>query len=262
LDDLIEASREELKEECNYLIEAEKQKKYISHFGDRPGFKIPEVIDSLSTQHILTMEFLDGVDMQTCAGFPQEIRNSIGARILESTIREIFEVKFMQTDPNPANFFYNTVTGDLNLLDFGAARGYSEEFVNEYLQTVYGASNNDAALVLRSTTALGFLTGEESKVMIEAHIESVLVVGLPFSELGEFDFGNQGMTKRIYKLMPVMMKNRLKAPPKEVYSLHRKLAGAYLLNMMLKTKIPARGIFHKVLKEINPAWLKGKVLKS
>jgi aarF domain-containing kinase len=50
------------------------------------------------------------------------------------------------------------------------------------------------------------LTGEESKVMIEAHIESVLVVRLPFSELGEFDFGNQGMTKRIYKLMPVMIK--------------------------------------------------------
>ena len=68
----------------------------------------------------------------------------------------------MQTDPNPANFFYNTVTVDLNLLDFGAARGYSEEYVNEYLQTVYGASDNDAALVLRSTTALGFLTGEES----------------------------------------------------------------------------------------------------
>jgi aarF domain-containing kinase len=113
----------------------------------------------------------------------------------------------MQTDPNPANFFCNKITGDLNLLDFGAARSYSEEFDTEYLQTVYDASDNDAALVLRSTTALGFLTGEESKVMIEAHIVSVLVVRLPFSELGEFDFGNQGMTKRIYKLMQVMMEN-------------------------------------------------------
>jgi hypothetical protein len=33
------------------------------------------------------------------------------------------------------------------------------------------------------------------------------------------------MTDRIYKLMPVMLKNRLKAPPPEVYSLHRKLSG-------------------------------------
>jgi len=63
--------------------------------------------------------------------------------------------------------------------------------------------------------------------MVDAHIESVITVGMPFSEYGEFDFGNQEMTKKVYKLMPVMMKNRLTAPPKEVYSLNRKLAGSY-----------------------------------
>jgi len=44
--------------------------------------------------------------------------------------------------------------------------------------------------------------------MIEAHIESVLTVGLPFSEQGIFDFGNQVMTQRVYDLAPVMLKNR------------------------------------------------------
>jgi aarF domain-containing kinase len=43
--------------------------------------------------------------------------------------------------------------------------------------------------------------------------------------------------------MPVMLKNRLKAPPPEVYSLHRKLSGAYLMNMNLTSEIDSRKIF-------------------
>ena len=39
--------------------------------------------------------------------------------------------------------------------------------------------------------------------------------------------------------MPIMLKNRLKGPPKEVYSLHRMLSGCFLLNMQLKAKYNA-----------------------
>jgi len=152
LDDLINASREELKEECNYLIEAEKQMKYYDIFGDRKGFRIPKVMNEMTTEHVLTMEYLEGIDMATCAELPQETRNNIGARILEITIREIFQAKFMQTDPNPANFFYNPDSDVVNLLDFGAARGYSDDFVKHYLLTVYGASENDTQMVLKATT--------------------------------------------------------------------------------------------------------------
>lgn len=227
--------------------------KYYDLFSHRKDFAIPKIIHELSTKHVLTMEYLHGIDMNTCAEeLPQDIRNSIGARLLELTIREIFVTKYMQTDPNPANFFYNAEKDVVNLFDFGAARGYDDDFVKDYLLTVYGASENNSGMVLRATTRLGFQSGEESEIMKKAHIESVLTVGMPFSESGLFDFGNQVMTQRVYKLAPVMMKNRLKAPPKEVYSLHRKLAGSYLLNMMLKTKIPAREIFHKVLREVQP----------
>lgn len=162
---------------------------------------------------------------------------------MDVTLREIFEWRFMQTDPNPGNFFFNPITKRLNLLDFGAAREFSPEFVKKYLDTVWGAANDDPQLILKATTDLGFLSGDESPAMVEAHIDSILIVGEPFANEGFFDFGNQKMTERIYKLMPVMLKNRLKAPPPEVYSLHRKLSGAYLMNMKLKSKINGRKIF-------------------
>jgi len=94
--------------------------------------------------------------MTTCTNLPQDVRNVIGQRILDVTIREIFQARFMQTDPNPGNFFYNPEKDELNLIDFGAARGYSEEFVRLYLDTVHGASEGDSATVLKATTQLGF----------------------------------------------------------------------------------------------------------
>ena len=39
---------------------------------------------------------------------------------------EIKEFKFMQTDPNWANFLYNEKTHKIELLDFGAARDFGD----------------------------------------------------------------------------------------------------------------------------------------
>jgi aarF domain-containing kinase len=100
----------------------------------------------------------------------------------------------MQTDPNPSNFFYNPITKTLYLLDFGAARAYSDEFCSNYLDTVWGAANDDPKLILEATTNLGFLSGDEAEVMVDAHIESIIIVGEPFAGPGKFDFGNQAMT--------------------------------------------------------------------
>ena len=212
---------------------------------------MPEVISSLSKKNILVMEEIEGIDLDTCAKeLSQEERDYIGAKIMEVTLREIFDWKFMQTDPNFANFFYNPNNETLYLLDFGAAREFDRSFCKNYLDTVYGASNNDSALILKATMELGFLSGEESEQMRNAHIESILIVGQPFSKQGLFDFGNQTMTRQIYDLIPVMVKNRLKAPPPEVYSLHRKLSGSYLMNIHLRSNIPARDIFMDIYRDV------------
>jgi len=46
--------------------------------------------------------------------------------------------------------------------------------------------------------------------------------------------------------MKVMVKNRLTPPPPEIYALHRKLSGAYWMNIKLKSKVDGRGMFEEV----------------
>ena len=112
--------------------------------------------------------------------------------------------------------------------------------MDAYIRVVYGATIKSYEMCYENSVLLGFLTGEENKLMKDTHVESIMVVGEPFIE-GEFDFGSQTMTERIYKLMSVMLKNRLRPPPQEVYSLHRKLSGIqnllYLFSFIFIWKI-------------------------
>ena len=51
--------------------------------------------------------------------------------------------------------------------------------------------------------------GDESKVMMEAHVDAGFVVGEPFGHEGLYDFGGHGtLTKRVTQLGGVMMQHR------------------------------------------------------
>ncbi|KAM3127939.1 hypothetical protein pb186bvf_019958 [Paramecium bursaria] len=244
LDKLIANTRKELYEECDYLVEAEKQIRYRNNFSEYKQFAIPNVIKELSTQRILVSEYLEGDNLdQVAEHYPQYLRNSIGRMIMEVTLVELFKFRFMQSDPNPSNFYFNRKLNKLILLDFGAAHEYDKSFINDYIEIIHGAASNNRLKCLEKSKNIGFLTGEESIRMKEAHVDSIMTVGEPFRYDGEFDFGAQQLTKKIYELMPIMLKYRLRPPPQEVYSLHRKLSGAYLMNMRLQTKINCRDIF-------------------
>ena len=67
---------------------------------------------------------------------PQDERDRVGAELLRITLRELFEFRFMQTDPNFANFLYDSPSKQLTLIDFGAAKSYAKPFVDELLKVV------------------------------------------------------------------------------------------------------------------------------
>lgn len=84
---------------------------------------------------------------------------------------------------------------------------------------------------------------------MEAHVNAGLVVGEPFLSNTSFDFGNSQLTTRLGSYGGTFMKYRLTPPPTEAYSLHRKLAGAFLLCIKLKADIPCRDILENTFKQ-------------
>jgi len=265
IDDTMRAAKEELALECDYTNEALAQKKFRKLVQGDKAFYVPAVIDELSTKRILTTERIYGVpvdrltSVRTAAStagaahsphhhaekvyVPDDVRNEMCRNLLRLVLNELFVFRFMQTDPNWSNFLYNPSTNQIFLIDFGASRLYKKAFVDEYLRMVYACATRDRQAVINSSIKLGFLTGDESKDMMEAHVQAGYIIGEPFASVEPYDFVKGNIAARVSTLAAVMLRDRLTPPPKEAYTLHRKLSGAFLTCRKLEAKIECRTHF-------------------
>ncbi|KAI6240892.1 DNA-directed RNA polymerase [Aphelenchoides fujianensis] len=231
--EFVTVARRELKAECDYELEAEAMSRFRDLLHEDDHYYVPGVFKHLSSKCVITTEFIYGKPLDKCVDEPQEVRDYIAAKFIELCLKELFEWNFMQTDPNWSNFFFGlhptTKTPKIILLDFGASRSRP--------------TTTTVETMLHYSRKIGFLTGYESKIMEDAHCDSISILGETMASKEPYDFSKQDVTLRIHKLIPVMLEHRLSAPPEEVYSLHRKLSGAYLLATKLKAVVSCGPIF-------------------
>ena len=267
LDKTIANAREELAWECDYEREAACARRFHALLSDDTSvFTVPRIIDAASGPQVLTMQLMHGTPVtKLLPDLPQSKRDWIGTQLLRLCLREITEFRYMQTDPNWTNFLYNQQTSKIELLDFGACREYPESFILPYTRLLQAAARRDRDSARDLSIHLGYLTGLESRSMLDAHLTSLFTLAEPFADPSSpasqpsrlqspphptprvYDFHNQTITDRVRALVPVMLRERLCPPPEETYSLHRKLSGAFLLCARLGSRVDCRGLFHDAL---------------
>ncbi|KAJ4480733.1 ABC1 family-domain-containing protein [Lentinula lateritia] len=275
LDRTMEVMKQELTDECNYVREAHFLQQFRSSefLGSDSRFHVPWV-SSVSSEQVLVMEFVEGgvsLGSDLVTALPQNEKDKIATTILHLCLLELFRFGTMQTDPNYSNFLYVPETKKIALIDFGATREYGPEFLDGWRRLLEAAASLDLNssdlhqspawnACVHESVSLGYLIGGpgegegfESPEMIEAHVTSLALLAFPFNErtsqpvrFGKgFEFGRN--TERIRDLIPVMLRERKKGPPRETYSLNRKLSGAFLLASRLGATIHARDIWVDVL---------------
>lgn len=249
LDNTIKVTKEELAWECDYVREANNAIKFKELLAGDDRYKVPSVVKDLCTTRVLVSERLQGRVLSKAVEEPQAIRNELGEHLLRLCLREVFSFRFMQTDPNWSNFFYNK--SQIELLDFGACREFPKEFLQIYGRILVSAANNDREGVWNYSKQLGFVTGYETEVMRNAHIDSVMVLGEPFRATApdNYDFLSQTITQRVRETIPVMLRHRLTPPPDETYGLHKKLSGAFLLCTKLGSRFDTKAVWKEEVQD-------------
>ncbi|KAJ7819196.1 ABC1 family-domain-containing protein [Mycena olivaceomarginata] len=233
LERTMQVMKQELADECDYAREAGFLRAFGApdHLGGDERFKVPWVWDG-STDRVLVMEHVGGTSVGDAdiSRLDQRDRNDIAARIVELCLKELFEFRLMQTDPNWSNFLWNAHTRRVELT----------AFIDDWLRLLQAAAREDRAACIEWSLKLGYLTGEENELMLNAHVSSMVLLATPFKAgtPQPFAFG-QGtqwadITAQIRAHIPT-------------YSLNRKLSGAFLLASRLGATVDTRAIWEKVV---------------
>lgn len=252
LESTIKQMRMELEDECDYTREAEMAKRFGDIFNNQSKgkFEVPKVVDDCCGKRVLTMEMMKGRPLSSVELYDQQRRDQIATSLLHLALAELFSHRLMQTDPNFSNFLYSPSARKVQLIDFGATREYSHEFMDKWLRLLLCAVEEDREGCHYWSLQVGYLLGSESQAMIDAHVQSMVLLGSPFRRpigASPFDFTHQTLTDEIKSHIPVMLAERKTPPPKETYSLNRKLSGTFLICSKLKAKVDCREVLRDVV---------------
>ena len=122
-----------LLEELDYEHEAANLNRMQELHSGVPEVVIPAVIEELSSDRILTMDYVEGVSAERACSddFSQDQRDCWGVALFELEIRGLFEHRLMHADPNLANFSF-CEDGRIIVYDFGCLKRVPDRIAEGY----------------------------------------------------------------------------------------------------------------------------------
>jgi predicted unusual protein kinase regulating ubiquinone biosynthesis (AarF/ABC1/UbiB family) len=244
-----EASRQ-LHLETDYEGEARNLERYSRLVADMPGVVVPRVHRTLTTRRVLAMDWMDGEPLESLASevVPQATRNAVARTLQELMFRELFEFRFMQTDPNIANYLYLPATQQIGLLDLGSVGEFSREFSERYRRVCRAVIADDLAEIRDGALAIGYLHPDDGPQRVQGIVDIIRLVCEPLAHRGNYDFSGSGMIGRVRDLgLAIAFDQGLRSPPPQTIFLHRKLLGTFLICSRLRARINVHALVERFL---------------
>jgi ubiquinone biosynthesis protein len=107
-------------EELDYRIEAYHARRLADVLKGIPGTHVPAVHTELSTDRVLTMEFIPGVKATRADQLDASIdREELARTFIRALIKQVMVDGFFHADPHPGNILVDPHTGVITFLDLG-----------------------------------------------------------------------------------------------------------------------------------------------
>ena len=242
LEPLLDEISRQLHNEANYELEAEHLTTFGNLLADDERFIVPALFKEYTSDSVLAMAYVEGSPIEEILHASQDIRNEVMRTLFELTMKELFELHLMQTDPNFANYLYQPDSGKIVLLDFGATRDFSEDFSTGYKQLVEALLARDDAAILHAARIIGYQSDDMSPGYQHLLLTIFRMIADIFDSTSPYDFKNAELWTKTDELNAEFLKHKdeWQAPPTDALFFHRKLGGLFMLASRIDARVAMR----------------------
>jgi predicted unusual protein kinase regulating ubiquinone biosynthesis (AarF/ABC1/UbiB family) len=161
-------------EEIDYLNEGRNAEKFAANFLSDPTVKVPSIYWRFSSQHVLTLEWINGFKLTDLDKVRES--NLSESNLIEvgvtAGLKQLLEFGFFHADPHPGNLFAMP-NGQMAYIDFGMMDQLTEEMKESLVDALVHLINQDYEALALDFVNLGFLTPDTDIRPIIPALESV-----------------------------------------------------------------------------------------
>jgi predicted unusual protein kinase regulating ubiquinone biosynthesis (AarF/ABC1/UbiB family) len=250
----LQEGRKQLHDETDYDREGAQLMRFQSLLGAAPQFVVPTRHADWSTPQILAMDYVTGIPIEDAENDSQTVRDQIITNLLDLTFRELFEFGLMQTDPNFANYLYQTDTHQIVLLDFGAVRAIDPAVTDQYRALIRAGLDDDLDDILKAAQDIGLFdsaTRNAHSIIIAQMIRRAFGV---IKDGMAIDFSQDDLPQQLQRDGFALFEDGFVPPvlPMDVLLIQRKFAGIFLLAARLRARIDLAGMLHRHVRAPDP----------
>ncbi len=210
---LVEEFAQQIKKELDFRMEANNMRRFAENFARDGTIHVPEVYPELSTKRVITMEYLDGINISDTQRLSDEGYNlrQIAKRGAVLGFNATFQHGFFHADPHPGNIF--VLPGNvIGLVDFGMMATLSLRDRERLAKLVHSISVRDERRVARALNEL-----MESEEMIPAE-ELEPSMSAIITEYGDIPARELHLAGMLFAMMGAIMKHGGRLRPQLIWA--------------------------------------------
>lgn len=206
-EEIVREFRRYTENELDYTQEATNAEVFYNNFKDQKDVKIPKVFRDLTTDKVLTLEFINGVKIIDLKKTRQKSvnRNEIATKIVHSVLKQVFEDGFFHADPHPGNIMLLNKER-LAFIDFGIVGNFNSNLKRRATDLFVSMMNGDVEATTNAMLNLGVIPYEANASSLENDLREYL------GKYYNSSLDSINMPKLFYEVINIAKKNGMKIP--------------------------------------------------
>ena len=243
-----------IREELDYIREGRNMALYRLMLAKEETVHVPDLIETASTDRLLTMTWLDGVPiLNFIKNNPElEMRNLVAKNMFRAWYVPFYLYGIIHGDPHLGNYSIRP-NGDINLLDFGCIRVFPPTFVKGVIDLYIGLRDGDEELAVNAYRTWGFENLDRDTIDVLNHWARFVYSPLMEDKVRRIQETNSGVYGKevVEKVHKELRRLNGVKPPREFVLMDRAAIGLGSVFLHLNAEVNWYNIFQELISDFD-----------